>query len=72
MRRVLNRICQATERFGDRMGTIDALSKPVNLYKMKTRTRDDAGLHAKFPATKPCDQDYALKITGLKLKHLAP
>ena len=26
------------------------------------------GLHVKFPAEKPCDYAYALKITGLKLK----
>jgi alpha-L-fucosidase len=26
------------------------------------------GLHVKFPADKPCDYAYALKITGLKLK----
>jgi alpha-L-fucosidase len=31
-------------------------------------TQDAAGLHVKFPATKPCDIAYALKITGLKLK----
>ena len=31
-------------------------------------TQDDAGLHVKFPAEKPCDYAYALKITGLNLK----
>jgi alpha-L-fucosidase len=30
-------------------------------------TQDAAGLHVKFPAEKPCDYAYALKITGLKL-----
>jgi len=30
-------------------------------------TQDAAGLHVKFPAEKPCDYSYALKITGLKL-----
>jgi len=30
-------------------------------------TQDAAGLHVKFPAQKPCDVAYALKITGLKL-----
>ena len=31
-------------------------------------TQDAAGLHVKFPAEKPCDYAYALKITGLSLK----
>jgi alpha-L-fucosidase len=31
-------------------------------------TQDATGLHVKFPATKPGDNFYALKITGLKLK----
>jgi alpha-L-fucosidase len=31
-------------------------------------TQDAAGLHVKFPAEKPCDYAYVLKITGLKLK----
>jgi alpha-L-fucosidase len=31
-------------------------------------TQDAAGLHVKFPAEKPCDYAYALKITGLKLQ----
>ena len=31
-------------------------------------TQDTTGLHVKFPATKPCDNFYALKITGLKLR----
>jgi len=30
-------------------------------------TQDAAGLHVKFPADKPCDYAYALKISGLKL-----
>ena len=30
-------------------------------------TQDAAGLHVKFPAEKPCDTAFALKITGLKL-----
>ncbi len=30
-------------------------------------TQDSAGLHVKFPAEKPCDYAYALKITGLRL-----
>jgi alpha-L-fucosidase len=30
-------------------------------------TQDAAGLHVKFPAEKPCDFAYTLKITGLKL-----
>jgi alpha-L-fucosidase len=30
-------------------------------------SQDAAGLHVKFPAEKPCDFAYALKITGLKL-----
>jgi alpha-L-fucosidase len=30
-------------------------------------TQDATGLHVKFPAEKPCDYAYALKITGLKL-----
>jgi alpha-L-fucosidase len=31
-------------------------------------TQDETGLHVTFPAAKPCDFAYALKITGLKLK----
>jgi alpha-L-fucosidase len=31
-------------------------------------TRDADGLKVKFPAEKPCDFAYVLKITGLKLK----
>jgi alpha-L-fucosidase len=31
-------------------------------------TQDAAGLHVKFPAEKPCEYAYVLKITGLKLK----
>ena len=31
-------------------------------------TQDAAGLKVKFPAEKPCDFAYALKISGLKLK----
>ena len=31
-------------------------------------TQDADGLKVKFPAEKPCDYAYALKITGLKLK----
>ena len=31
-------------------------------------TQDEGGLRVKFPADKPCDYAYALKITGLKLK----
>ena len=31
-------------------------------------TQDAAGLHVKFPAEKPCEYAYALRITGLKLK----
>jgi alpha-L-fucosidase len=30
-------------------------------------TQDDAGLKVKFPAEKPCDYAYSLKISGLKL-----
>jgi hypothetical protein len=30
-------------------------------------TQDADGLKVKFPAEKPCDYVYALKITGLKL-----
>jgi alpha-L-fucosidase len=30
-------------------------------------TQDGEGLKVKFPAEKPCDYIYALKITGLKL-----
>jgi alpha-L-fucosidase len=30
-------------------------------------TQDGAGLHVEFPAEKPCDYAYALRITGLKL-----
>ena len=30
-------------------------------------TQDAAGLKVKFPAEKPCDFAYSLKITGLKL-----
>jgi alpha-L-fucosidase len=37
-----------------------------------TFTQDAAGLHVKFPAEKPCDYAYALKITGLKLAPAAP
>ena len=33
-----------------------------------TFTQDAEGLKVKFPADKPCDYAYALKITGLKLK----
>ena len=33
-------------------------------------TRDAEGLKVKFPAEKPCDFVYALKITGLKLTSL--
>jgi alpha-L-fucosidase len=29
-------------------------------------TQDDAGLKVKFPAEKPCDYAYSLKISGLK------
>jgi len=35
-------------------------------------TQDAAGLHVKFPAEKPCDFAYVLKIAGLKLALLAP
>ncbi len=31
-------------------------------------TQDTAGLHVKFPADKPCDFAYVMKITGLQLK----
>jgi alpha-L-fucosidase len=31
-------------------------------------TQDETGLHVTFPANKPCDHAYSLKITGLKLK----
>ena len=31
-------------------------------------TQDSAGLHVRFPAEKPCDYAYVLKITGLKLQ----
>jgi hypothetical protein len=30
-------------------------------------TQDAAGLKVKFPAEKPCEFIYALKITGMKL-----
>jgi alpha-L-fucosidase len=35
-------------------------------------TQDAVGLHVKFPAEKPCNFAYALKITGLKLPSVAP
>jgi len=35
-------------------------------------TQDAAGLHVKFPAEKPCNFAYVLKITGLKLPSVAP
>lgn len=31
-------------------------------------TQDAAGLHIKFPSTKPCDYAWAIRITGLKLR----
>jgi alpha-L-fucosidase len=45
------------------IGTVELLGHAGTL----DFTQDAAGLHVRFPANKPCDYAYALKITGLKL-----
>ncbi len=47
-----------------KIAKVELLGHPGNL----DFTQDADGLKVKFPADKPCDFAYALKITGLKLK----
>lgn len=47
-----------------KVATVELLGHPGTLQF----TQDNVGLHVKFPAEKPCDYAYVLKITGLKLK----
>lgn len=49
---------------GGTIGRIELLGHSGNLQF----TRDAEGLKVQFPAERPCDFAYALKITGLKLK----
>jgi len=43
---------------------VELLGHPGTLYFIQ----DNVGLHVQFPAEKPCDYAYVLKITGLNLK----